>query len=136
MTPRYLLDTNTVSDFIKGTYPKLHQRMQRAMRDENIFLSSVTRAEIRYGQALMSADDRRQHRIKLFLDNLPTLAWTLAAADEYGPIKATLKLQGTPIDELDTQIAAHALAEDFILVTHNMRHFEKIPRLKLEDWVP
>ena len=46
-----------------------------------------------------------------------------------------LKRQGTPIGELNTQIAAHALAEQLILLTHNTRHFEKVPKLKLEDWM-
>jgi tRNA(fMet)-specific endonuclease VapC len=135
MTTQYLLDTNIVGYFLKGAHPRLHQRMERAMKEENIFLSVITRAEIRYGQALMASDDKRHRRVELFLGNVPTLAWTLAAANVYGPVKARLKQQGTPIGELDTQIAAHALAENFILVTHNTRHFEKIPNLKLENWV-
>ena len=73
--------------------------------------------------------------IDLLLEQLPTLPWTQAAADVYGPLKMQLQSIGRPIGEMDTQIAAHALAEDLTLVTHNTRHFERIPGLRLEDWM-
>jgi tRNA(fMet)-specific endonuclease VapC len=131
----YLLDTNTVSYFIKGQYPLLRPRMMQAMDKQQAVISVITRAEIRYGQALMAADDKRHKRIHLLLEQLPALSWTDAAADHYGSIRAMLKRQGLAIGEMDTQIAAHALAEGLTLVTHNTRHFEKVPGLKLEDWV-
>jgi tRNA(fMet)-specific endonuclease VapC len=77
----------------------------------------------------------RRSFIDHFLLRLPNLVWTSNAADRYGDIKALHKRQGTPIGEIDTQIAAHALAEGLILVTHNTKHFVKVPGLKLEDWV-
>jgi len=131
----YLLDTNILSYCLKGLEPALVDRMAHALQAQEVVISALTRAEMRYGQALMATNDRRQRRIDLLLDQLPTLPWTTAAADHYGAIKALHKRQGTPIGELDTQIAAHALAEDLILVTHNTRHFEKVPDLKLEDWM-
>ena len=132
---RYLLDTNIVSYFIKGAHPGLHGRMRLAMQAEDIAISAITRAELRYGQQLMAANDKRRVRIDLLMQDLPVMPWNTAAADIYGEIAALLRRQGTPIGELDTQIAAHALAEDLILVTHNTRHFEKVPGLKLEDWM-
>ena len=131
----FLLDTNILSYFLRGSHPPLHRRMVRAFKDENIGISVITRAEIRYGQGLMAADDKRRTRVDLLLTEIPTLPWTTAAADHYGEVKALLKRQGMPIGELDTQIAAHALAEGLILVTHNTRHFKNIPGLKLDDWV-
>ena len=131
----YLLDTNILSYFLKGIHPALQRRVARAFKNEDIAISVVTRAEMRYGQGLMVADDKRRTRVDLLLAELPTLPWTTAAADHYGQVKALLKRQGMPIGELDTQIAAHALAEDLILVTHNTRHFRSVPGLKLEDWV-
>ena len=132
---RYLLDTNIVSYFIKGIHPGLHGRMRLALQAQDIAISAITRAELRYGQNLMAADDKRRVRIDLLLQDLPVMPWNAAAADIYGEIGALLRRQGTPIGEMDTQIAAHALAEDFILVTHNTRHFEKVLGLKLEDWM-
>ena len=130
---RYLLDTNIVSYFIKGIHPGLHGRMRLALQAQDIAISAITRAELRYGQNLMAA--KRRVRIDLLMQDLPVMPWNTAAADIYGEIGALLRRQGTPIGEMDTQIAAHALAEDFILVTHNTRHFEKVLGLKLEDWM-
>jgi tRNA(fMet)-specific endonuclease VapC len=135
MTLRYLLDTNIVSYYLRRASPALEARVSDALKHQTIAISVLTRAELRFGQAGMGSDDRRRGLIDHFLLRLPNLAWTNPAADHYGEIKALHKRMGIPIGELDTQIAAHALAEDLILVTHNTRHFGKIPGLALEDWM-
>jgi tRNA(fMet)-specific endonuclease VapC len=104
-----------------------------AMHKAVAVISVITRAEIRYGQALMAANDKRHQRINLLIEQLPALPWTDAAADCYASIRATLKPQGLPVGELYTQIAAHALAEKLVLVNHNTRHFENVRGLKIED---
>ena len=131
----YLLDTNIVSYFVKGVSSSLVQRMQAGVDAQDIAISAVTRAELRYGLEMMDKFDKRRKRIDLLLQELPSLSWSVEAADEFGRIRADLRRNGTPIGEFDTQIAAHALAEKLILVTHNTRHFENIPGLKLEDWM-
>ena len=131
----YLLDTNIISYFIKGNNASLVQRMQAGVDAQDIAISVITRAELRYGIEMMNKFDKRRKRIDLLLEELPAIPWSIKAADEFGRIKAHLHRQGTPNGELDTQIAAHALAEKLILVTHNTRHFENVPNLKLEDWV-
>jgi tRNA(fMet)-specific endonuclease VapC len=131
----YLLDTNIISYFIKGIHPALTQRMAQATQAQTIATSAICRAEVRYGQGLMAADDKRRVPIDLLLHELPTLQWTVAAADRYGDIKAQFKRQGLPLGDMDTLIAAHALAENLILVTHNTRHFERVVGLRVEDWV-
>jgi tRNA(fMet)-specific endonuclease VapC len=132
---RYLLDTNIVSYFVKGVNERLVQRMQMGLEQEDIAMSVVTRAELRYGLALMDKADKRRRRIELLLKELPTLPWRSEAADAFGQIKADLKRSGTPVGDFDVQIAAHALSEKLILVTHNTRHFEGIARLVVEDWM-
>ena len=132
---RYLLDTNIVSYFVKGINDGLVTRMERGFKAQNIAISTVTRAELRFGMEMMDAKDKRRTRITLLLNDLPALPWNSAAADLFGEIKARLQRQGKPIGELDTQIAAHALSEGLILVTHNTRHFDRIAGLKLEDWM-
>jgi len=131
----YLLDTNIISYFIKGINASLVQRMQAGVDAQDIAISVITRAELRYGVEMMNKFDKRRKRIDLLLEELPAIPWSIKAADEFGRIKAQLHRQGTPNGELDTQIAAHAMAEKLILVTHNTRHFENVPNLKLEDWV-
>ena len=132
---QYLLDTNILSYFIKGISLALTQRMDTTSQAKTICTSVICRAELRYGQDLMAANDRRHAQIDLLMLELIALPWTVKAADRYGEIKALLKRQGIPIGEMDTQIAAHALAENLILVTHNTRHFERVPGLKMEDWM-
>ena len=131
----YMLDTNIVSYFIKGANLPLYRRVKQVLQDQDAVISAVTRAELRYGQALMAANDKRRERIDLFLDDIPALPWTAEAADFYGQLKTQLCQEGTPIGELDTQIAAHALAENLVFVTHNTKHFEKVVGLRMEDWV-
>ncbi|MBH2020316.1 type II toxin-antitoxin system VapC family toxin [Polaromonas sp.] len=132
---RYLLDTNIVSYYLRRTTPLLEERVGEALKRHSIAISVITRAELRFGQAGMTPEDRRRGLIDSFLLRLPNIAWSTQAADDYGSLKDILKRQGTPIGDMDTLIAAHALAEDLILVTHNTRHFEKVPGLKLEDWM-
>ena len=132
---QYLLDTNILSYFIKGVSPLLTKRVAKAMQVQSIVTSAICRAELRYGQALMALDDKRRSAIDLLLVELPALPWTAAASDCYGAVAAALKQQGRPIGELDTQIAAHAIAEDLVLVTHDTRHFKDVAGLKLEDWM-
>ena len=131
---RYLLDTNILSYFIRGNHPALMRRMVTAMQAQTIATSAICRAEIRHGQALMAANDKRHKPINLMLLELPALAWTADAADRYGEIRAQLRQQGAPCGEMDTMIAAHALVNKLTLVTHNTRHFERIDGLALEDW--
>jgi tRNA(fMet)-specific endonuclease VapC len=132
---RYMLDTNIVSYHLRRTSVGLERRLLEALRRQECAISVLTRAELRYGQACMAPDDRRRGLIDQFLRQVPHLGWTSQAADHYGRIKATHRRLGTPIGELDTQIAAHALAEGLVLVTHNLKHFERVAGLALEDWV-
>ncbi|MFO6418622.1 type II toxin-antitoxin system VapC family toxin [Hylemonella sp. W303a] len=131
---RYLLDTNVLSDFLKGQDAGLRERMTQAQHEQNACISVITRAELRYGQNLLTTQDKRRHQIDLLLAQFNDLPWTATAADCYGAIRAQLHRAGKPIGDLDTQIAAHALAEGLTLVTHNTRHFKQVEGLKLEDW--
>ena len=132
---RYLLDANIVSYFVKGVSASLIQRMQVGLDAQDIAISAITRAELRYGVEMMDKFDKRRKRIDLLLKELSALPWSIEAADEFGRIKAYLRRNGAQAGEFDTQIAAHALAEKLILVTHNTLHFENVPGLKLEDWM-
>ena len=131
---RYLLDTNIVSYYLRRASAALETKLSEALKHHNAAISVITRAELRYGQAGMTAEDRRRGLIDSFFLRLPSLEWSIQAADIYGTLKDKLKRQGTPIGDMDTLIAAHALAEKLILVTHNTKHFDKVPGLKLEDW--
>lgn len=132
---RYLADTNILGYFARHSPGPLQQRMLTAMLKQEVAISAITRAETRYGLALLKANDKRRASVNLLLREYPALPWTTDAADRYGDIAAYLQQSRQVIGEMDTLIAAHALAEGLILVTHNTRHFERIPSLKLEDWM-
>lgn len=131
----YLPGTHTISSFIRGTHPALTQRMAQATQAQTIATSAICRAEVRYGQGLVATNDKRRVPIDLLLHELPTLPWTVAAAGRYGYIQAQFKGEGLPLGDVDTLIAAQALAEGLILVTHNTRHFEEVVGLRVEDWL-
>jgi len=135
MSLLYLLDTNIASYYLRRTSAGLEERVNRGLLQQTVAVSVLTRAELRFGQAGMAADDRRRSLIDHFLRQFPTLPWTLQAADRYGVLKDAHRRSGTPIGELDTQIAAHALAEGLTLVTHNTRHFDQVPGLQIQDWM-
>ncbi len=131
---RYMLDTNIVSYYLRRASPALEARVNDGLKQRSLAISVVVRAELRYGQMGLAAEDQRRPLIDSFLLRLPSVEWSIDAADRFGVLKHTLKTQGTPIGDFDTLIAAHALAEKLTLVTHNTRHFENVPQLKLEDW--
>lgn len=132
---RWLLDTNIVSYYLRRASPDLERRVGEALKAQSCAISVLTRAELRYGQALMAEDDRRRALIEAFLRRMPHLPWTGAAADHFASIKAHNRRAGTPRGDIDTQIAAAALAEGLTLVTHNVRHFEGTPGLRWADWM-
>ena len=77
---------------------------------------------------------KNEQALLRFLAPLSILPFGAGAASEYGEIRAYLQSRGTPIGPLDMLIAAHARAEGMILVTNNIREFERVPDLELENW--
>lgn len=132
---KYLADTNILGYFSRNASAILQKRMLVALKNQEVAISAITLAEVRFGLALLAADDKRRRTIDLLLNEFPVLPWTGEAADRYGEIAAHLQQTGQPIGEMDTQIAAHALVLGLPLVTHNTRHFKRVPGLKLEDWM-
>jgi tRNA(fMet)-specific endonuclease VapC len=132
---KVLADTNILGCFARNSSAALQKRMLAALKKQEIAISAITRAETRFGLALLQPDDKRRRSVDLLLNELPVLSWTVEAADRYGEIAAHLQQAGQPIGEMDTQIAAHALVLSLPLVTHNTRHFKRVPGLKLEDWM-
>lgn len=134
---RYLLDTNVLSEIIAGDPPPSLLLRLAMTAPEDRATSSITLGELLYGA----------HRLKSGYSNLHgdinrvagTDIWVLPfdqeAAEEYGRLRAYLEAQGTPIGQADTQIAAIALANDLTVVTGNVRHFERVPGLTVENWL-
>jgi tRNA(fMet)-specific endonuclease VapC len=132
MPVRYLLDTNTASYVIKGNFPRVRERLMKTPMAE-VGISVITEAELRFGVARKPAAVRLKTAIEEFLLRVETLPWDSEAAQQYGQIRAALERVGQPMGNLDMIIAAHALAAQVVLVTHD-HVFRRVKQLKIEDW--
>jgi tRNA(fMet)-specific endonuclease VapC len=132
MRVRYLLDTNLASYAIKGNVPHIREKLLRIPMSE-VGVSVVTEAELRFGVARKPGTARLRLAVEEFLLRVEILAWDSAAAKHYAELRSALDNSGTPIANFDLMIAAHALATDTVLVTHD-RVFHRVKHLKVEDW--
>ncbi|HIJ57153.1 MAG TPA: type II toxin-antitoxin system VapC family toxin [Deltaproteobacteria bacterium] len=129
----YLLDTNIVSYWMRGMESVIDRIRSRSPSDFG--LSTITLAEILYGIEKSSVKKKeRRLKIEKISSLLMIYPFDEMAAIEYAVIRAELEKKGTIISERDTQIASIALANKLILVTHNVKEFNRIPKLKVEDW--
>jgi tRNA(fMet)-specific endonuclease VapC len=100
----------------------------------DIVVCDIVKAELYFGA---ERSQRRQANLKLyeeFFAQFRSLPFDTAAAREYGRIRAALEVAGTPVGPVDMLIAAIAIANDVVLVTHNTREFSRVPGLQLDDW--
>lgn len=132
MTPLYMLDTNIVSYVVKANPPIVGTRVAQHSSD-SLIISAITAAELRYWIAKRPLPSRTRFHIEDFLARVPTLPWDANVAAVHGELKASLFTAGRPLAELDRQIAAHALALQAVLVSHD-GVFRQVPNLKVEDW--
>lgn len=136
MNRTYMLDTNICS-FIMREQPEavLKRLAQAVLRSHRIVVSAITYQEMRFGATGPRASPRHILLVDAFCSRLDAiLPWDKAAVDATTDINVALRLAGTPIGPNDTAIAGHAIAAGTILVTNNVREFERVPGLVLEDW--
>ena len=130
---QYLLDTDIAIELLRGRNRQVVERLARSRR-EDVFLSTVTVAELIFG-ALRSREPEKSLAICAeFCSAFHLLALDQAAARESAIIRAKLESQGQRIGAYDVLIAGVATAGNHVLVTHNVREFQRIPRLQIEDW--
>ena len=114
----------------------LKRLAQAVLRGHRIVISAITYSEMRFGATGPKASPRHVQLVDAFCARLDAIQpWDRAAVDASTDVKVALRLAGTPIGPNDTLIAGHAIAASAILVTNNVREFERVPGLKLEDWV-
>lgn len=132
--PACLLDTDTCSYLIKRKPTAGLARLREGLLAGEVAISVITRAELSYGLALVPEATSLRQAVAAWLATVPCLDWGRAAADHYAELRAGQRRRGQPIGRMDTLIAAHALAEGRVLVTHNRRDFGRVPGLTIEDW--
>ena len=132
MLTRYLLDTNMASYVIKGNFPRVRERLLKIPMAQ-VSISVVTEAELRFGVVRRPEAVRLNTAVEEFLLRVEVLPWDSEAAQHYARMRADLERAGEPMGNLDMMIAAHALAAQAVLVTHD-RVFRRVKHLKIEDW--
>lgn len=131
---RYLLDTNICIYLIKKHPPEVLARFQQ-IQLRQLHISTVTLFELYYGIEKNNSQRRNLAALENFIAPLTIVDFTLEAAKKAAMIRSALQKQGTPIGVYDVQIAAIALSLNMTLLTNNLREFERVKGLKLENWV-
>lgn len=129
----YMLDTNILIYAIKHKPPKVFERLKAHLSD-GLCISAITLAEMEHGVQKSAFPAKNEAALLQFLTILDVLPFDDRAAVEYGSICAGLQKQGTPIGTMDMLIAGHARAESLTLVTNNVREFQRVPGLAIENW--
>jgi tRNA(fMet)-specific endonuclease VapC len=132
--PRYLLDTNICIYIAKGQPLAVRHRFEQ-LALPSLAMSTITVGELRFGAEKSQYRDRALATLDQLVQMIRPSALPMSAAQHYGQIRASLQQQGLPIGNNDLWLAAHALAEDWILVTNNTREFDRVPGLRVENWV-
>ena len=130
---RYLLDTNICIDVIKARPPSMLESFNR--HAGHMAISAITLSELLHGVEKSAAPERNLAAVDNFCSRLDVLPYGPKASLHYGQIRAALERRGTPIGVNDLHIAAHARSEGLTLVSNNLREFERVEGLLLENWV-
>jgi tRNA(fMet)-specific endonuclease VapC len=129
----YLLDTNICIFTIKCKPPEIREQFRRY--HGQMAISAVTLMELIYGAEKSQAPERNLAEIEGFAARLELLEYGSEAAKHTGQIRAELAKVGKPIGPYDQMIAGHARSRGLIVVTNNLREFERVPGLRVVDWV-
>jgi len=128
-----MLDTNIAIYVIKRRPKELLQVFNQYTGQ--LCISSITLAELFHGVEKSSLVDHNLKNVEDFVSRLEVLEYGSKAASHYGNIRADLERKGTPIGVNDLHISGHARSEGLIIVTNNMREFERVPGLRVENWI-
>ena len=127
----YLLDTNICIYFLKAKF-NLVSRIEK-VGFENLFISEITVAELKYGAEKSEFPDENRLIINELINKFKQLP-IYSALDIYAQEKARLKKSGLLVDDFDLLIGSTAIVNDMILVTNNEKHFDRLANLKIENW--
>jgi len=129
----YLLDTNACISYLNHADSPIRLRLQQ-LNPRSIAVCTVVEAELYFGVLNSMQSTKNLANLKFFLSAFISFPFDSRAARKYGEIRLLLKQAGTPIGPNDLMIAAIALVNDAIIVTHNTREFSRITNLRIEDW--
>ena len=134
MPPRYLLDIN-ICIYIQRQKPGGVLARFQKLKPEDAAISVITWGELLYGAEKSRQRKKALQLLEEFKTLIPVLPMPENTGKIYGAIRASLESKGRPIGNNDLWIAAHAKAEGLTIVTNNEREFQRVPGLKVQNWV-
>lgn len=130
---KYMLDTNICIFTLRNKPEAVRQKFNR--HQNQLCISTITLMELICGAEKSGAPERNLSVIEGFIARLDVLQYDISAAIHTGQIRAELAKTGKPVGPYDQMIAGHARSCGLIVVTNNLREFERVPGLRTEDWV-
>jgi tRNA(fMet)-specific endonuclease VapC len=130
---KYMLDTNIAIYVIKRRPIEILDKFNQ--HSGQMCISSITLAELLHGVEKSAKPEHNLQQMEDFVSRLKVLDYCKKAAAHYGDIRAVLEKQGLCIGVNDLHIAGHARSEGMVLVSNNLREFERVAGLRLENWV-
>ncbi|MBI5048450.1 MAG: type II toxin-antitoxin system VapC family toxin [Deltaproteobacteria bacterium] len=132
----YLFDTDTISHIIKRNPSLPFIKKLASISPEDQFTTTITVGELVYGAYRSNRPDYFLEKLdRQVWPNIQTLTFDEGSARVYGKMRAELEKKGISLSEPDIRIASIALHNNLTIVTGNVRHFSKVPMLKVENWL-
>ena len=129
----YMLDTNICSFIIREKPLDIKEKLKEYEKEHIIALSSIVVSELLYG-AKKRKSKKLNYIVEKFIDNFVIYDFDKSASKEYANIRVSLEKKGQIIGSNDLFIASHAKSLDATLVTNNIKEFQRVDGLKVEDW--
>ena len=130
---KYMLDTNVCIDYMRGTDQGIKNRLLACKEDE-LCISSITLSELLYGVNRSSNPVKNRNALYKLLVKIEVIDYGTEASEFYGIIRNELVRRGMVIGAMEMLIAAHAMSNKLVLITHNTAEFGRISGLEIEDW--
>lgn len=129
----YILDTNICIFAIKKKFPELLDKISVRLND-GVYISSLTVAELEYGVSNSLYPEKNRIALLEFLSIFNILDFRETDAVPYGIIKTNLRRNGNVIGPIDMLLAAQGISNNMTMVTNNIKEFQRVEGLKIEDW--
>lgn len=130
---KFMLDTNTCIFTIKNKPDQVRQAFSK--HQGQLCISTISLMELVYGAEKSAAPEKNLAVVEGFAARLDVLDYDALAAEHTGQLRAELAKAGTPIGPYDQMIAGHARSRGLTVITNNLREFQRIQGLRVEDWV-
>ncbi|TGN17906.1 type II toxin-antitoxin system tRNA(fMet)-specific endonuclease VapC [Leptospira idonii] len=131
---QYLLDTN-ICIYIINKKPETVLKKFKKISLDNIFISSITEFELRYGVEKSQRHEQNLRLLEDFLGYLNIISFDGSDSNVAANIRTRLEKKGEVIGPYDLLIASQAIARELILVTNNEKEFKRIKEIQLENWI-